>query len=145
MSSLIKHLLEKKTSRKVIYCPPDTMVIDALKTMKEYNIGAMLVMEGDHLSGIFSERDYARKGIVEGRIATSTPIKEVMTPKVLTVNSKQTLVDCMEIMSAKKFRHLPVVDDEKVVGILSIGDIVTEMLHEQKEHIRYLEGYISGQ
>jgi CBS domain-containing protein len=110
--------------------------------MSNHNIGALLVMEGDKLVGIFSERDYARKGIVQGRSAKTTTIAEVMTPNVYTVASKMTSKDCMEIMNARKFRHLPVVDDGTVVGVLSVGDIVGAILEEQKEHIKYLESYI---
>lgn len=112
--------------------------------MAEKNIGAVLVMEGDKLVGIFSERDYARKGIVQGRKAKSTPVTEVMTPNVFTVESNMNINDCMKLMSEKKFRHLPVMEENKVVGVLSIGDIVDAIFKEQVSHISYLESYISG-
>jgi CBS domain-containing protein len=102
------------------------------------------VQEGEKLVGIFSERDYARKGIVKDRKAKSTPIKDLMTANVISVKPDMTTQDCMQIMSERKFRHLPVLEGDKVVGILSVGDIVTAVLNEQKMLISYLENYIHG-
>ncbi|MCB0576000.1 MAG: CBS domain-containing protein, partial [Saprospiraceae bacterium] len=96
------------------------------------------------LIGIFSERDYARKGILQGRKAKSTPVTEVMTPNVFTVSSDKSLQDCMKLFSEKRIRHLPVVDDGKVAGVLSIGDIVNAIIREQSNHIQFLEQYITG-
>ncbi|GAA4404214.1 CBS domain-containing protein [Nibrella viscosa] len=123
---------------------PDHMVIDALNLMADCNIGAVVVMDGEELVGIFSERDYARKGIRQGRKAKSTPVSEVMTPKVFTVTQDMDIYDCMKLFSEKRFRHLPVMDDDKVIGVLSIGDIVSAIMKEQSDHIQYLEQYITN-
>ncbi len=139
----VKKLLKDKAQSQLWSVHPDTTVIEALELMAEKNIGAVMVMSDNELVGIFSERDYARKGIIKGRKAKTTLISEVMTPKVFTVDSSMNINDCMQIFSDKKFRHLPVVDNEQVVGILSIGDIVNTIMKEQKEHINFLENYIS--
>jgi CBS domain-containing protein len=144
MASTVKQLLDKKNLKSVISVKPEASVFEALEIMAQYNIGALLVMEGEKLSGIFSERDYARKGIIKDRKAKSTAISELMTPNVITVNAEMTTQDCMQIMSERKFRHLPVVDGDNVIGILSVGDIVTSVLNDQKALIGYLENYIHG-
>lgn len=123
---------------------PEHMVIEALELMAEKNIGAVMVMDGPRLAGIFSERDYARKGIIAGRKAKSTPVSEVMTANVFFVSPEMDIEDCMQLFSDKRIRHLPVVDHGVVVGMLSIGDIVTAIMNEQKSHINFLEQYISG-
>jgi CBS domain-containing protein len=120
------------------------MVIDALDLMTKENIGAVLIIEGDRLEGIFSERDYARKGIIQGRKAKSTPVTEVMTRNVFTVTPEMSLEDCMALFSDKHIRHLPVVSEGKVIGMLSIGDIVNAIMLEQRDHIQFLEKYISS-
>ncbi|RCR70789.1 CBS domain-containing protein [Larkinella punicea] len=140
----VKKLLQLKHQVGVFSVRPDEMVIDALNVMADRNVGAVVVMDGDELVGIFSERDYARKGIRQGRKAKSTPISEVMTPRVFTVSSDMNINDCMRIFTEKRFRHLPVVDDNRVVGVLSIGDIVSAIMQEQLNHIQYLEQYIAG-
>jgi CBS domain-containing protein len=142
MPTSVKTILSNKKIKSILSILPSATVFEALEVMSTHNIGALLVMENDKLVGIFSERDYARKGIVQGRSAKTTTISEVMTPNVYTVESKMTSKDCMEIMNARKFRHLPVVDDGQVSGVLSVGDIVGAILDEQKEHIKYLESYI---
>ncbi|MGL4630790.1 MAG: CBS domain-containing protein [Leadbetterella sp.] len=144
MPSTVKTLLSRKSLKGVISIKPDSTVLEALEVMAQYNVGALLVMENEKLRGIFSERDYVRKGIIQGRKANSTQIKELMTHNVISVSSDMNVKDCMEIMSARKFRHLPVIDDEIVMGILSIGDIVTAVLNDQKQHINYLENYIAS-
>ena len=141
MKSVARLLIDKPQSN-VWSVAPDTLVIDALLLMSEKKIGAVVVLKDDNLVGIFSERDYARKGIIEGRSAKTTKIEEVMTPKVFTVDKTKSINECMQLFSEKKFRHLPVVDDEKVIGILSIGDIVTSIINDQKDHIDFLEQYI---
>lgn len=140
----VQALLKNKRHQSILSVSPENTVIDALHLMAEKNIGAVLVMEGDKLVGIFSERDYARKGIIHGRKAKSTTMAEVMTPNVFTVESNMNINDCMKLMSEKKFRHLPVMEEKKVVGVLSIGDIVEAIFKEQSSHISYLESYISG-
>ncbi len=144
MPTSIKKLLENKNIKNVLSVNPETTVYDALEVMAQYNVGALLVMVDEELVGIFSERDYARKGIIKGRKAKSTTMTEVMTPNVFTVESKLTTKECMELMSVGRFRHLPVVENGKVIGVLSVGDIVNEMLQEQKLHINFLESYIAS-
>ena len=139
----VKKLLAQKPQSNVWSVTPQAMVIDALHLMAEKNIGAVVVVDGDELVGIFSERDYARKGIIQGRSAKTTPITEVMTPKVFTVSPQMDILECMRLFSEKRFRHLPVMDEGKVVGVLSIGDIVTSIMNDQKNHIEYLEQYIN--
>ncbi len=140
----VRQLLTGKPHNTVYAVRPDQMVIEALELMASKNIGAVLVMEGDHLAGIFSERDYARKGILQDRKAKSTPVTEVMTPGVFVVDIQKNIDDCMKMMSEKRIRHLPVVDNEKVIGILSVSDIVTAIMHEQENRIQSLEQYITG-
>ncbi len=137
-------MLDGKKTNQTFTLTPNHMVIEALELMAEKNIGAVMIMEGDRLAGIFSERDYARKGIIKGRKAKSTPVTEVMTHNVFTVTSQMDIEDCMELFRDKRIRHLPVVDDGKVKGMLSIGDIVNGIMEEQKTHIKFLEQYISG-
>lgn len=129
---------------KTFTVTPEHMVIEALELMESNNIGAVMVMEGERLAGIFSERDYARKGIIKGRKAKSTPVSEVMTANVFSVSPDMDIEDCMQLFSDKRIRHLPVLDHGRVVGMLSIGDIVNAIINEQKSHINFLEQYISG-
>lgn len=140
----VEKLLSGKPKGTIWHVTPDHMVIDALQLMAEKNIGAVLVMDGDHLAGIFSERDYARKGIIAGRKAKSTPVTEVMTANVFTVTTDMDIEDCMKLFSSKRIRHLPVTENGKVVGLLSIGDIVNAIMQEQSIHIQFLEQYITG-
>lgn len=141
----VSRLLNNKKNEGVWSVSPDHMVIDALNLMSEKGIGAVMVMDGDRLIGIFSERDYARKGIIAGRKAKSTPVTEVMTPNVFTVSPSMDIEDCMTLFSEKRIRHLPVVDNQRVIGMLSIGDIVTAIIQAQDQQIKYLEAYITGQ
>jgi CBS domain-containing protein len=138
----VAKLLADKPQSNVWSVSPNTLVIDALLLMSEKKIGAVVVLESEKLVGIFSERDYARKGIIQGRSAKSTTIAEVMTPKVFTVDKTMNIGECMQLFTEKKFRHLPVVENGTVVGILSIGDIVTSIMIDQKDHIDFLEQYI---
>ncbi len=140
----VRQLLSGKSFSTVYAVTPNQMVIEALELMAAKNIGAVLVMEGERLAGIFSERDYARKGILQDRKAKSTPVTEVMTSGVFVVDIQQTIEDCMKMMSEKRIRHLPVVEEGKVVGILSVSDIVTAIMHEQENRIQSLEQYITG-
>ncbi|HQW02493.1 MAG TPA: CBS domain-containing protein [Saprospiraceae bacterium] len=140
----VKKLLEGKQNNRILALTPDAMVIDALELMTKENVGAVMVVENEKLVGIFSERDYARKGIIMGRKAKSTPLTEVMTSNVFTVTPDMNMEDCMQLFSDKRIRHLPVVHDSDLLGMLSIGDIVTAIIVEQKEHIQFLEKYISS-
>ena len=140
----VKKLLDGKQLNRVLSLSPDAMVIDALDLMAKENIGAVMVVENEKLVGIFSERDYARKGIIMGRKAKSTPVTDVMTGNVYTVTPEMNMEDCMQLFSDKHIRHLPVMHGSKVIGMLSIGDIVNAIMMEQKEHIQFLEKYITS-
>ena len=140
----VKNLLDGKQMNRMCSLTPDKMVIDALELMTRENIGAVMILDGDKLIGIFSERDYARKGIIQGRKAKTTPVTEVMTKNVYTITPDNNLEDCMQLFSDKHIRHLPVVSEDKVIGMLSIGDIVSAIITEQKDHIQFLEKYISS-
>jgi CBS domain-containing protein len=137
----VQQLLEAKHGR-VVSVPPDTSVLDALRLMADKEIGAVLVLNGEHLVGVFSERDYARKVVLQGKASKDTPVREIMTDKVVCVRPTQTIEDCMGLMTDKRIRHLPVLENKKVVGIISIGDVVKEMLSEQEFVIKQLESYI---
>jgi CBS domain-containing protein len=137
----VQQLLEVKRGG-VVSVSPDTSVLDALRRMAEKEIGALLVLDGEHLVGVFSERDYARKVVLQGKASKDTPVREIMTDKVVCVRPTQTIEDCMGLMTDKRIRHLPVLEAKKVVGIISIGDVVKEMLSEQAFLIQQLESYI---
>jgi CBS domain-containing protein len=140
----VAQVLASKKIHEVLSIHPDRLVFDALQLMAQYNIGALMVMNGEALVGIFSERDYARKVILMDRTAKTTKISEVMTPEVQTISSKANTDDCMNTMTSFKIRHLPVVDEGKVVGLISIGDVVNAILTDQKEHISSLQSYITN-
>jgi CBS domain-containing protein len=140
---LVQHLLDSK-GRDVIAVTADVSVLDAIKLMAEKTVGSLLVMQGDELQGIMTERDYARKVIIKGRSSETTEVGEIMTADVCSATSQQTVNDCMALMDKRKIRHLPVVDDGKVTGMLSIGDLVQAIISDQQEEIQQLEQYISG-
>ena len=131
-------------SRKVWSLKPDNRVIDSLFLMAEKNISCILIMNQEHLAGIFSERDYARKVVIKGKNSNETLLKEVMTDNLITISPKTGLDECMQLMTDHRIRHLPIVDNDKVVGLISIGDVVREMLVQQKVQIDELQRYISG-
>ena len=122
--------------------PPDATVFDALVMMAEKNVGALVVLEGEKLAGIFSERDYARKIILLGKASKETLVREIMTDRVLCVSPAQSIEECMALMTEKRIRHLPVLDHKKVIGVISIGDVIKEVISEQKFIIAQLESYI---
>lgn len=140
---LVSHLLDRK-GRNIISVGAEDSVLDAITIMAEKGIGALLVMDGAKLVGMLSERDYARKVIIKGRSSRTTRVAEIMTTDVITTNSGQTVNDCMNTMTERKIRHLPVVDDDEVVGVISIGDLVEAIISDQKDEIQELERYISG-
>lgn len=140
---LIKHLLDRK-GRDIISIKPEDSVLDAIRLMAEKGIGSLVVMEDQELLGIMSERDYARKVIIKGRSSESTAVSEIMTANVITTSSSETVNDCMSVMTEKKIRHLPVVEDNVVIGMISIGDLVEAIIADQQEEIEQLEHYISG-
>jgi len=140
---LVKHLLDAK-DRHIISISPDASVFDAIKLMADKSIGSLLVMDDKKLLGIVTERDYARKVIVKGRSSRETRVEEIMTAEVMTTASDHRIDQCMELMTNRKIRHLPVVEDDQVVGMISIGDLVQAIIADQKEEIEHLEHYISG-
>ena len=140
---LVKHLLDSK-GREIISIVQDASVFDAIKLMAERSIGSLLVMDGDELKGIVTERDYARKVIIKGRASDTTPVADIMTTNLITASPEQTVNECMTLMSGKRIRHLPVIADGKVAGIISIGDLVQAIISDQQEEIEQLEQYISG-
>jgi CBS domain-containing protein len=123
---------------------PEATVYQALELMAVRNVGAVLVMEGERLAGIFSERDYARKVALEGRSSKDTLVRDIMTTKVVCVTPTQSVEDCMALMTDKRIRHLPVIDGETVLGIISVGDVVKAVISEQTFTISQLEHYITG-
>jgi CBS domain-containing protein len=137
----VQQLLDQKPKGIYSVAPADP-VLTAIKKMAEHHIGALLVMNGDKLAGIVSERDYARKVVLLGRSSTETTVESIMTAKVVTVNPKQDAHDCMRLMTDMRIRHLPVVSGERVVGVLSIGDLVRAVIEEQERTIADLESYI---
>jgi CBS domain-containing protein len=137
----VRQLLQAK-GKEIYSVTPDASVLDAIKLMAERGVGALLVMEQGRLAGIISERDYARKVILHGKSSHDTPVRDIMTQKLVTVNPTQTVEDCMSLMTAKRIRHLPVIDGGAVAGVLSIGDLVKEVIAEQQETIKQLESYI---
>ena len=140
----VRQMLSVKGSA-VVSITPDTSVFDALKVMNEKNIGAVLVMEDEELVGIFSERDYARKVILAGRSSKITEVKELMTCKVYCIDPSRTIQDVMELMNEHRFRHVPVMESKKVIGVLSSGDVMRGVVAEQKNTIESLESYLLRQ
>ena len=139
----VKQVLDNKgpTTWHVL---PDSFVYDALQLMADKEIGALLVLEGGRLVGVISERDYARKVILKGKSSLDTPVKEIMTRDAVCVRPEQTVEECMALVTEKRVRHLPVVMDDKVVGIISIGDLVKAVIDEKDFTIKQLESYIMG-
>ena len=140
----VRQMLSEKGSA-VVSITPNTSVFDALKVMREKNIGAVLVMEEEELLGIFSERDYARKVILAGRSSKTTEVQELMTSKVYCIDPSRTIQDVMELMNDHGFRHVPVMENEKVIGVLSSGDVMRGVVAEQKNTIDSLESYLLRQ
>jgi len=123
---------------------PDTTVFDALRTMADKNVGALIVVEGEKVLGLISERDYARKVILEGKSSRQIPVTEIMTAHVHFVRLDQDIEECMEQMTDKRIRHLPVIDNDRLAGIISIGDVVKAIIDNQDATIKHLENYITG-
>jgi CBS domain-containing protein len=140
----VRQLLDSKPSRSLVYVSPDGTVFQALQVMAESDIGAVLVMESGDIVGIFSERDYARRIVLQGRTSAGTKVRDIMTSRVVYVTPQQTLDQCMALMTEKRIRHLPVLEDQTVLGILSIGDLVRATIEEQEQVINHLVHYIQS-
>lgn len=137
----VQQVLDRKTHR-LLSISPDASVFDALTLMAEHNVGSLIVLDGERLCGIFSERDYARQIILLGKSSKETLVRDIMTHKVLCVRPEQTVDQCMALMTGKRVRHLPVLDHKKVIGVISIGDVVEVVISEQRQVIEQLEHYI---
>jgi len=139
----VSQIIERKGSQ-VVAVSRQAPVLEAIRVMAEHHIGAVLVMEGEQLLGIASERDYARKVILQGRSSHDTAVTVIMSSPVVCVGPHDSIAECMQIMTDKHIRHLPVIDNERVIGVLSIGDLVKELIEEQKQEISLLQQYIAG-
>lgn len=134
----------RRKGRQVFWVSPQTTVFDALKLMREKNVGALLVMKDDRLVGIFSERDYARKVAIEGRDSRHTPVRDITTAPVHTITPQTPISECMAMMSRHRVRHLPVLEEGRVVGVISVGDVVQWIIEAQNATIDQLQSYITG-
>jgi CBS domain-containing protein len=137
----VRHLLERK-GRAIFCVGPDEPVLEAIRSMAEHHVGALLVMREQELAGIVSERDYARKVILLGRSSSETPVSQIMTTPVTTVGPDATVEECMRLMTERRIRHLPVIERGRVAGVVSIGDLVKAVIEDQQHAIAQLESYI---
>jgi CBS domain-containing protein len=140
---IVSQILERKGGR-VVTVSKEAPVLDAVRLMAEHHIGAVLVMQGEELIGIASERDYARKVVLQGRSSGETPVGMIMSSPVICVTPAESVSACMSIMTEQHIRHLPVLEDNRLVGVVSIGDLVKELIEEQKQEIDYLQQYIAS-
>ncbi len=143
--SQVRDLLKTKKNNSIFSLSPEASVLEAMQKMAEYNIGAMLVMEGGKVAGIVSERDIVRKVDVLGKSCSTTLVRDIMTTRVLYIEPGQSLEECMALMTEKRIRHLPVMENGSLLGVISSGDVLREVIHEQKFMISQLEHYIRGQ
>lgn len=143
MSGKVRDILKVK-GHNVFSVSPTASVYDAIDQMCQRNIGGVVVMDQDKLVGIFTERDYARKLILKGKSSKGTPVSEIMTPNPITVTQDTTIMDCLSLMSSKRIRHLPIMDGDKITGMISIGDVVKFIIEDQMATIEHLQHYIAG-
>ncbi|MDB5841592.1 MAG: hypothetical protein JWQ23_3544 [Herminiimonas sp.] len=144
--STVAQILQTKHDKSVYTIPPDVPVLDAVRLMAEKGIGALLVVrEDEQIAGIMTERDYARKVVLHGRASSQTPVRDIMTSSVMYVRPENTVHECMALMTENRLRHLPVLDNGNLVGLISIGDLVKDIISEQRFIIEQLEHYIMGQ
>ena len=139
----VQSILKSKGS-KVHHVTPDASVFEALEVMARHNVGALVVMDGERVAGMISERDYARKVILVGKVSKDTPVRDIMSSNVVHVPPEASVEACMGVMTERRFRHLVVKDGEKLCGVISIGDVVKAVIDEQRFTIEQLESYISG-
>jgi CBS domain-containing protein len=139
----VKDILREKGTQ-VYAISPDAKVYEALQLMADKNVGALMVMEGDRAVGLISERDYARKIVLKGKFSKDVPVHEIMTADIIRIGPDRDVENCMELMTDKRVRHLPVFENDRLIGIISIGDIVKAIIEHKEEIINQLEGYIKG-
>jgi CBS domain-containing protein len=139
----VKDILQEKGTQ-VYAISPDAKVYEALQLMADKNVGALMVMEGDRVVGLISERDYARKIVLKGKFSKDVPVHEIMTADIVRIGPDRDVENCMELMTDKRVRHLPVFENDRLMGIISIGDIVKAIIEHKEEIIAQLEGYIKG-
>lgn len=139
----VRQLLGSKTP-EIFAVSPDASVLDAIKLMAEKGVGAVLAMQGAHLCGIVSERDYARKVVLQGRSSSNTPVRDIMTAKVVTVRPDDNVDHCMQVVTEHRIRHLPVAEGDAIVGVISIGDLVKAVIEDQKVELDQLQRYIAS-